>query len=89
MPGSPIKNVRNRIVRDAILRGLKEGQDPAEFLEPFAGKLKELALAGDMSAMKELFDRIEGKAAQQVLVGGDGEEPIRQTIEQVIVDAKE
>ena len=63
--------------------------DVIKALEPIADKLVEQALAGEIVHIKELGDRLDGKAAQQVLVGGDGEEPIRQTIEQVIVDAKE
>ena len=76
MAGSPIKNARNRIVRDAILRGLEEGKDPAEFLEPFATKLKDMALAGDLGAIRELFDRIDGKPAQAVTLSGDETAPL-------------
>jgi len=74
--GSPIKHERNRLVREAILRGVEEGKSPVEFIEPFTAKLKEMALAGDMSAMRELFDRLDGKPAQAVTVAGDSENPL-------------
>lgn len=41
-------------------------------LEPIADKLVEMALSGEISHVKELGDRLDGKAAQQVLVSGDG-----------------
>ena len=76
MAGSPIKNARNRIIRDAILRGLKDGQDPAEYMGEFVDKLKELARAGDLGAIRELFDRIDGKPAQAVTLSGDETAPL-------------
>ena len=76
MAGSPIKNERNRIVREAILQGLTTGDDPVAGIKPFIDKLRELALAGDMSAMKEIFDRLDGKPAQQVQLSGDADSPL-------------
>ena len=77
MAGSPIKHERNRLVRSAILRGLAEGKDPVEFVAPFTDKLQEMALSGDMSAMKELFDRIDGKAPSSLELSSDPNEPLR------------
>lgn len=76
MAGSPIKHERNRIVRDAILKGLETGVDPADAIKPFIDKLRELALAGDMTAMKEIFDRLDGKPAQQLQLSGDADSPL-------------
>ena len=76
MAGSPIKHERNRLVREAILRGMEEGKSPVEFIQPFTDKLKELALAGDMSAMKEMFDRLDGKPAQQLQHTGADDGPL-------------
>ena len=58
------------------MRGMEEGKTPVEFIAPFTDKLKELALLGDMSAMKELFDRLDGKPAQQVQLSGDADAPL-------------
>jgi hypothetical protein len=77
MSGSPIKHERNRLVREAILRGMAEGADPVEFIAPFTDKLKELALAGDMSAMREMFDRLDGKPKQQIEATGADDGPLR------------
>lgn len=89
MAGSPIKHERNRIVQAAILSAMETGQTPEQFVKPYADKLREMALSGDMSAMREMFDRLDGKPAQQVQLSGDAEgAPIRHHVEQVIVDPK-
>ena len=77
MAGSALKHERNRIVRAAILRGIAEGQDPAEYMVEFTEKLKELARAGDIAALRELFDRVEGKPAQQLQLQGDEDAPLQ------------
>ena len=73
MAGSPIKHERNRIVREAILKALqKRGATPEEALAPFAEKILDQAAAGDVASFKEIADRLDGKPAQQVQLGGDG-----------------
>lgn len=76
MAGSPIKHERNRVWREAIIRALEKraggDADVISALEPIAEKLVAQALAGEISHVKELGDRLDGKAAQQVLVSGDG-----------------
>ena len=76
MAGSPVKHERNRIVRAAILRGMDEGGDPVDYIQPYIEKLKEMAVAGDIAALKEIFDRLDGKPQQQVEVGGSGIAPV-------------
>lgn len=75
MAGSPIKHERNRLVREAILRSLKEGgQSPEDALMPMAAKIIKQAENGDVASFKEIADRLDGKPAQQVqLAGHDGE----------------
>ena len=88
MAGSPIKHERNRIVQAAILSAMQTGQTPEQFVKPYTDVLRAKALEGDMAAMKELFDRLDGKPAQQVQLSGDADgAPIRHRVEQVIVDA--
>jgi hypothetical protein len=78
MAGSPIKHERNRIVREAILIALKErGVLPEEALAPMAKKILEQAEAGDVASFREIADRLDGKAAQQVQLQGDEGEPLR------------
>ena len=73
MAGSPIKHERNRLVREAILHGLEEGVDPVEYLIPYANRLKKMALKGKLGsavtlgAIKEIHDRVDGKAAQEIV----------------------
>ena len=64
--------------RDAINRALetrtKSRIDGKRELDELANKLIDLALAGDMTAMKEFGDRVEGKPAQAI-IGGDADDP--------------
>ncbi len=51
----------------------RKGKDQWEALTDVAEKLVDEALNGNMAAIKEVADRIEGKPAQQVeLTGADG-----------------
>ena len=66
----------DKMMRDAIMVALKreavdsEGQ-PTKKLNNIAAKLVELAEQGDMQAIKEINDRVDGKSPQ-ALTGGDG-----------------
>lgn len=67
--------------RDAIrlavheLRDDPEGGAKSKVLRQLARRLVEKALAGDMPAMKEIGDRLDGRSAQAVeLAGKDGED---------------
>lgn len=78
----------NRLWRDSINRAL--AQSDADRLRRIAEKLLDKAEEGDLGAMKELGDRLDGKPAQQVIMTGDEEGgPVRiQAIEMVVVDPK-
>ncbi len=79
-----MRNARNRIVREAILRGHAEGTDPVEILEPYAQKLKDMALDGDLGALKEVFDRVDGKPAQEFIADEDQlEESLEAVLERI------
>ena len=89
MAGSSLKHERNRIVREAILQSFNSAEDPAAGIKPFIEKLRELALAGDMTAMKEIFDRLDGKPAQQIQLQGDEDHPlVSKIVREVIVPPK-
>lgn len=67
---------RGRIWRDAIDRALQKRSKvkQIEALDDLAEKLLVRAEEGDISALKELGDRLEGKPAQQInLAGHDGQ----------------
>jgi len=72
--------------RDTINRAIAQGK--ADRLRKIAEKLLEKAEEGDISALKELGDRLDGKPAQQVVLSGDEEGgPVRiEAIKMVIVD---
>lgn len=62
-----------RMWRDAIIRAVKrrEGKGSPRALELLASKLVASALQGDIAALREIGDRLDGKA-QQAIVAGDG-----------------
>ena len=79
---------RGRVWRDAINRALENRSrvDQVHALDVLAEKLLAKCDEGDMQALKELGDRIEGKPAQPI--SGDEENPVRfiSRVERVIVD---
>ena len=96
MAGAPKGNknaTKGKPWRDAIDRALKTREksrvDGKEALDELAEKLLSLCDEGDLQALKELGDRIEGKAAQSVVVSGDDENPLVTRVERVIVNAKD
>ena len=86
MPGgAPVGNtnaIRGRIWRDSIKRALEKRADQSRVewiqeLDKLAERLLTAADAGDMAAMRELGDRLEGKPAQQIQVQGDADAPLK------------
>ncbi len=55
----------------AIKEAHDEGRDK---LRAIADKLVELAISGELQAIKEIADRIDGKPAQAI-IGGDEDDP--------------
>ena len=72
--GNKNSNKNNRIWGDTI-RKLAIQEDYKK-LHAIAEKLYDKALEGDMSAMKEIGDRLDGKALQENKVTGDSDEPV-------------
>ena len=79
MPGAPIGNKNaakpNRLWGDAIRRAI--AQNDSEKLRKAADALVKAAENGDVAALRELGDRLDGKAPQQITVSGDADEPLR------------
>lgn len=90
--GAPVGNqnaTKNKLWRDALDKRLREynkGDSKVEqywALQAIADKLIEAALEGDMQAIKEIGDRVDGKAVQAI--GGDPDAPLLvQAIERII-----
>jgi hypothetical protein len=90
--GAPLGNrnaAKAKIWHAAIVRAL-ERRKPADerilAIDELADKLLELVACGDLGALKEFGDRLDGKPAQSVTVAGDEENPVR-TINEVLLRA--
>ena len=68
--GAPLGNqnaAKAKVWRAAIERALeKRGKTRAEALTDLAGRLLDKADEGDIAALRELADRMDGKAVQQI-----------------------
>lgn len=89
MSGAPLGNENskkdNRLWRNTIQRAIAQGNP--DRLRRIAEALLDKAADGDMAAIKELGDRLDGKTAQQIIVNGDEDGgPVRQAIEVTFVD---
>lgn len=80
--GAPVGNTNsssdNRLWANTIRRAIAQG-DP-ERLRKIAEKLLDLAAEGDLQAMKELGDRVDGKPSQTVAVGGTNGDAIQHAV---------
>lgn len=74
----------------AIMRALETRDssriDGKKEIDALAETLLNLVAAGDLAALKEFGDRLDGKPAQSVTVGGDEANPVR-TISEVLLRA--
>lgn len=77
----PGNNNRNKAKpwADAIRRAIarREETGSGADLNRLAESLLDKAAEGDMAALKELGDRLDGKSAQAVTVSGDEEAPLK------------
>lgn len=93
MAGAPLGNqnaARGRIWRNAIERALerrsKSRTDGIKEIDALADELLKLVAAGDLGALKEFGDRMDGKPAQAIIGGDDDDPAIKiQRVERVIV----
>ena len=65
----------NRLWGETIRRAV--AQNDSVKLRGLADKLIELAAAGDVSALREIGDRLDGKPAQQLQLSGDENQPLK------------
>lgn len=87
--GAPLGNnnssKENRLWANTIRRAIVQGD--GERLRRIAEKLLDKAEEGDMAAIKELGDRVDGKSVQQLDVANANGEPF-QLIQRTIVDPR-
>ncbi len=80
--GAPIGNQnakKGKAWSDAIRRAIREkyeGDEWEEKLAKLAKSLVDAAASGDMAALKEVGDRLDGKPAQTVDLGNKDNEPL-------------
>jgi hypothetical protein len=71
---------RDKLMREALLMELQREDKidgiPVRRLRRVANALIHKALDGDVAAIREINDRIDGKVAQQQIVSGDAENPL-------------
>lgn len=87
--GNPGGRPKEKPWRDAINRAIKRhANGDLQALDRAADMLVLAAIEGKMDAMKEIGDRLDGKAVQQQIVNGDEDGgPVRfQRIERVVID---
>jgi hypothetical protein len=80
----------DKLWRDAVRKKAAEyaeGKAGPKKLDKVAEALFDAAMAGDVSAAKEIGDRMDGKVAQAIVGGSEEDDPIRliTRIERVIV----
>jgi hypothetical protein len=87
--GRPLGWTRERPFLNALRMEIARAEDDNDFrsLRRIARKLLKVAAGGDILAIRELADRLDGRTP--IRVAGDAEEPIEvvHRIERVIVDA--
>jgi len=84
---NPTGSKPDKLMRDAIMvalnRAAKDADGkPTRKMALIADKLVELAIEGDMAAIKEINDRVDGKASQPLV--GERDQPI-----QLMLNARE
>lgn len=67
-PKRPVGSKSDKLWRDAISRAVHRIQagKKTKFLETIANRLVKEAANGDLVAMKEIGDRLDGRATQQI-----------------------
>jgi hypothetical protein len=82
--GNPAGGLAKKPFLDNLKRAI--AQNNGEKVREAAEKLLDLAALGEPWAVKELADRLDGKAAQSVQLSGDEENPLtfREVIRKII-----
>lgn len=93
MAGAPLGNqnaAKAKVWRSAIDRALERRTqsrtDGIKEIDALADKLLDAVASGDLPALKEFGDRMDGKAAQSVTVGGDEDSPLRLMVQAAPLD---
>ena len=83
---NPRGQQRDKPFRDALRMEIAEANDDRRRLRAIARALLDKAESGDVQAIREMGDRLDGKVAQAI-IGDDEEDAIRlATITRLIID---
>jgi hypothetical protein len=74
---NPRGQQRDKPFRDALRKRIAEASEDPRKLDRIAEKLLSLAEAGDMQAIKEMADRLDGKAPQAIIGGDEEDGPVK------------
>ena len=76
---TPLGSKSDKLWRDAIMRAVKRQvvKGGGKYLDVLADKLVKIAAEGDVHALKEIGDRLDGKPSMALSVGGDDGGPVR------------
>ncbi len=76
-PINPVGAKSDKLWRDALMRAVKRQIDgDVHALERLADKTVAKGLEGDMAAIKEIGDRLDGRAHQGIAITGEDGGPI-------------
>lgn len=89
MAGSKGEKFWADAVRRAVFRRMEDIEGKPQKIERLADKLVDAGMAGDIAALKEIGDRLDGRPAQALSVGSDPDQPLITRIERVIVDPRD
>ncbi len=76
----PLGSKGDKLWRDALMRAVSrrlKGKGSPKILEVLAERVVEQAMDGSLEAIKEIGNRLDGKAYQSVAITGDPENPIK------------
>lgn len=83
MAGAPLGNqnaakakVWNAAIKRALERRTLSRKDGIQEIDALADKLLDLVANGDLPALKEFGDRMDGKPAQAITGGGEDDAPV-------------
>ena len=77
--GNPNGRPKSKPFKEAIQRALAEAGDDKTALQAVATALVGKAMLGDVPAIKEIADRLDGKVPQGVIGGDEGDPAITVT----------
>jgi len=77
--GNPNGRPKSKPFKEAIQRALTEAGDDKASLQAVATALVDKAMQGDVPAIKEIADRLDGKVPQGIIGGEEGDPAITVT----------